>query len=548
MAQTAANTNAQGLGRSENVDAKTVSPLSRELVIGLVGYAGSGCSSVAKRLKTELHSQGYVEPKRIRLSELIAGRFDSSEISAVVEGSEGEGIQKLSRARKLQDLGDKLRDKYGNHAVASLAVKEIMRLRSGASAGEEKIAFIIDSIKHPDEVELLRRVYDKSFRLIAVHCERAKREMRLVGDAKSLTKYRGASNAEVRKYLDRDEKDQSNSHGQQVRDAFHQADYFLDNNMFSDGAMRVVGDLGRFVSLLLSNDMVRPTKQETGMFFAQSAALRSSCLSRQVGAALQAPDGTIVSTGTNDVPAFGGGVCDETNGSQNRCFAWDWEENGGKFKGCHNSRLKKKLRDDIAEWLVENFSAPLAETVFPKKEGQMDAENKLRDQLQEGFRKFFLGDTGKLDKMPGVKDIIEYSRSIHAEMNALFGAAAQGMSPRECVLYTSTFPCHNCARHLVTAGIKEVYYIEPFTKSLATHLHSDSLTTERGEEVVGRMRILPFTGVGPRLYEEYFLKRVDLKNDRTGEYIEPKSDVPTIAVRLSELADVEKRAAELVSD
>ncbi|HYD30538.1 MAG TPA: anti-phage dCTP deaminase [Azospirillaceae bacterium] len=532
----------------EKVDLKTVSPLSKELVIGLIGYAGSGCSSVAKRLKTELHSKGYHEPRRIRLSELIVKRCNGENIPAVVEGSEAEGIQKLARAKKLQDLGDGLREKYENHAVASLAIREIIRLRSGNQAGEEKIAFIIDSLKHPKEVELLRSVYDKSFRLVAVHCERAKREGRLIGDPHSLAKYKGADPSDVREYLDRDEKDQHNTHGQQVRDAFHHADYFLDNNIESPSAVRVVGDLGRFVSLILANDLVRPTKQETGMFFAQAAALRSSCLSRQVGAALQSPDGTIIATGTNDVPAFNGGVCDETKGAQNRCFAWEWEEGNTKFKGCHNSRLKNKLREDIAKWLVEKFSTRLADMVFPAKPGLMDTENALRDRLQEVFAKLFLDSPENFDRMPGIKDIIEYSRSIHAEMNALFSAATQGISPRGCTLYTSTFPCHNCARHLVTAGIKEVYYIEPFTKSLATHLHSDSLTTEREVGGENKMRILPFTGVGPRLYEEYFLKRVDLKNDRTGEYNEPKGDVPNIAVRLSELADVEKRAAELVSD
>jgi deoxycytidylate deaminase len=105
--------------------------------------------------------------------------------------------------------------------------------------------------------------------------------------------------------LDRDEKDIQNKHGQQVRDAFHHADYFLDNNEKSAGAVRVSGDLKRFVKLILTKGLVRPTREETGMFYAQAAALRSSCLSRQVGAALQ---GEFSKSGGNHT-GFGAARC-----------------------------------------------------------------------------------------------------------------------------------------------------------------------------------------------------------------------------------------------
>ena len=131
-------------------------------------------------------------------------------------------------------------------------------------------------------------------------------------------------------------------------------------------------------------------------------------------------------------------------------------------------------------------------------------------------------------------------------MNALFNAAVQGISPKGGTLYTTTFPCHNCARHLVTAGIKRVYYIEPFVKSLASELHYDSLTTDAVEQTDTRMLVVPFTGVGPRMYEEYFVKKTDLKNDRTGEYKPPSGDTPSLAVRLRELAHVERAAADLI--
>jgi dCMP deaminase len=49
----------------------------------------------------------------------------------------------------------------------------------------------------------------------------------------------------------------------------------------------------------------------------------------------------------------------------------------------------------------------------------------------------------------------KYERVIHAEMNAILHAI---VPVRGCSLYVTMFPCENCAKHIATAGIKEVYY------------------------------------------------------------------------------------------
>lgn len=151
-----------------------VSPSSKELVIGIVGYAGAGCSTVAKRLRNFLHECDY-DVHYIKLSQLIEERAESGRVPPVTDGVD-QGKQKLERARILQDLGDELRKGYGNYAVASLSTKQISKCRGQSEHGKEKIAFILDCIKHSEEVNLLRRVYDQSFRLIAVHCQRTERE------------------------------------------------------------------------------------------------------------------------------------------------------------------------------------------------------------------------------------------------------------------------------------------------------------------------------------------------------------------------------------
>jgi hypothetical protein len=77
------------------------------------------------------------------------------------------------------------------------------------------------------------------------------------------------------------------------------------------------------------------------------------------------------------------------------------------------------------------------------------------------------------------------------------------------VLYVTTFPCHNCTRHIIAAGIQRVYYIEPYPKSKAWELHDDAIVVEERahRQHRGPRWKLPFThfvGVGPRRYFDLF--------------------------------------------
>jgi deoxycytidylate deaminase len=132
-----------------------------------------------------------------------------------------------------------------------------------------------------------------------------------------------------------------------------------------------------------------------------------------------------------------------------------------------------------------------------------------RGELQERLRTSRIG------------GLIEFSRAIHAEMDALLSAARQGISPVGSRMFVTTFPCHSCARHLVGAGVDEVQYIEPYPKSKALSLHKDAITTDReswrppsqgGTKVLFR----PFTGAAPSLYARAFLKERELKHPITG--------------------------------
>lgn len=114
-------------------------------------------------------------------------------------------------------------------------------------------------------------------------------------------------------------------------------------------------------------------------------------------------------------------------------------------------------------------------------------------------------------------NVTEYGRGVHAEMAAIVDAARRGISIAGCTLYTTTFPCHVCARHIVSAGIKRVVYNEPYPKSLARFLHLDSIVIDDPHSAEGRTQFVPFTGLAPHLYVRLFRMGPDSrKNPATG--------------------------------
>ena len=48
--------------------------------------------------------------------------------------------------------------------------------------------------------------------------------------------------------------------------------------------------------------------------------------------------------------------------------------------------------------------------------------------------------------------------TIHAEMNALLYCAKEGISVNGCIAYVTHFPCLNCTKSLIQAGISKIYY------------------------------------------------------------------------------------------
>jgi len=124
----------------------------------------------------------------------------------------------------------------------------------------QRRAYILRSLKHPDEAETLRQVYGSSFFLIAAYAPHNSRRNNLArGIAQTRNEYpveRHYAAAEA--LMNRDQEELGMPHGQNLRDTFHRADAFVDTT--DPATLR--GSIGRVVELIFGNTFHTPTKAE----------------------------------------------------------------------------------------------------------------------------------------------------------------------------------------------------------------------------------------------------------------------------------------------
>lgn len=69
--------------------------------------------------------------------------------------------------------------------------------------------------------------------------------------------------------------------------------------------------------------------------------------------------------------------------------------------------------------------------------------------------------------------------TIHAEATVIARAAEKGLKTRGMSLYCTTFPCSNCARLMIEAGIKKVYYEKGYSR-----LDAEPIFKASGVEII----------------------------------------------------------------
>ena len=55
-------------------------------------------------------------------------------------------------------------------------------------------------------------------------------------------------------------------------------------------------------------------------------------------------------------------------------------------------------------------------------------------------------------------------RTIHAETNAIIQAALHGVSTKDSTCYVTHFPCINCTKALINAGVERIVFSEAYRK------------------------------------------------------------------------------------
>lgn len=454
-----------------------------ELIFALVGAAGTRLENILAALKVSLANFGY-ESLDIRLSDLLVnyrGWTDQADPS------------EYRRITHRQTMGNAFRTDLNNGAAMALAgIAAIRQHRASVSKSPDKpvhgCAYILHQLKHPAEVELLRRVYGNSFLLIGGHAPRVMRMNDLASRMAEKANMAGQFAQFQSKAIDVlniDEKEEDDL-GQNTRDTYPFADFFA-NLSPSGGA----NDVGRFVDLLFGHPFRTPSPEEYAMYQASSVSLRSADHNRQVGAVIvslttnsqsdRISNVDVIASGMNEVPRGGGG------------FYWD-----GDSPDARDQFLLRHKKEDRATGVKISVLTELIRRIQKKdwlreSVAGNQAENLARELLPDLKRTQFM-------------DIAEFSRPVHAEMAALIDGARRGVSLNGHTMYVTTFPCHNCAKHIVAAGLRKVIYLEPYPKSRADFLHGDEIVLESEETKENQNKVVfcAFSGIAPRQYHQVF--------------------------------------------
>jgi len=346
--------------------------------------------------------------------------------------------------KELQDLGNTLRESKSAAYIAQVAIEEAKNL-------DGQIVF--DGIRNLAEAKFLRDTFQNFF-LIAVWCTQVERWKRIQSE------YNGSQTD----FLMDDERDKDEElvYGQQVQLCVDNADIVVSNEASYNSKPAAVGALKskieEYLSLLDGSKLRSPTQAEAAMAAAYTYSLRSLCIKRQVGAVIADTNGKVISVGYNENPEPVAPCIKQFHG----CYKDDWlhqhldlqlKKSGSKCYTCQESIPNISI-------LGQTYKCPNCKT---------------------SFIRMYAPDRG-----------MSRCTAIHAENMAIMNAAGRNLDGT--ILYTTTFPCSQCARQIVYAGIKEVVYVEPYPDPDSFRFLKD----------FSDRRVRLFEGVKARAYDRVF--------------------------------------------
>ena len=113
----------------------------------------------------------------------------------------------------------------------------------------------------------------------------------------------------------------------------------------------------------------------------------------------------------------------------------------------HWHRRFLDLSEQIATWSKDPSRGVGAVIVSPSKQIVSTGFNGLPRGVE--------------DRPERLERPVKYDLIVHAEMNAIIQCARNGVTPIGCAIYSSFFPCVNCALAIVQAGIETVVTYKP---------------------------------------------------------------------------------------
>jgi len=278
------------------------------MIIGLTGKNGAGKTAVCDYLRTR--------------------GFEYASLSDAIRAEIRRRGDEITR-EKLIETGIEMREKGGTGILAE-------RVLAGL---ESEHNYVIDSIRNPAEVEVLRRRPD--FTLLAIEAVAKTRFER------SLIRARENAAATFEQFMAEEEREleSGNPAAQQLIATMAMADSVIENSE----TIAVLHDkLYEMLPPLMSR-FVRPGWDEYFMNIAKVVATRSNCMKRKV-AAIIVKDRRVISTGYNGTPRgarnCNEGGCPRCNGmaasgtALDECLCSHGEENAITQAAYHGISLK----------------------------------------------------------------------------------------------------------------------------------------------------------------------------------------------------------------
>lgn len=455
------------------------------LIIGLTGSLGSGISTSAKYLVKILGSKVYKvtgegwdseEPKEIqdrvyKFSGLIE---EEAEKRGEKRNSKGEFNREL-----LQKIGNEIRRDKGPGYLAAEILNRISRIEEKIG-GKRDYAIVIDGIKNSGEVAELRKY--SNFFLFAIDAFLNKRWGRKKLDY----------NGNEIEFEEDDKRDHNENidYGQQVDKCVYLSDILINND--SDNKNELYHKILTYLVLIKKKNYSYPLPCETIMTQAYCESLKSSCIKRKVGAII-VNNGKPIAYGYNDVPP-------------NEIPCED------KLKMCKRDEEKINLIKELKKCpycgmeVEQTIECPGCHSFIKINDLTPKCQNP-ECNLDLDIDTFFICRHCRvkiIEKFIGKKS--ELCRAVHAEENAILQLSTLGISLNNmnATLYTTTFPCLQCANKIIAAGIKAVVYVEPYPIKDAWDLLVNSL---------GQKKVEKFQGIKARAYfrvydkTEWIIKR-----------------------------------------